>query len=359
MDTENSLKKLNDILIIAGKKGASDIHIAPETQIMLRVDGKMVRMSEDKVTSSEVDELIKPMLDSVGQEILVRTGETESAFTVPGLNRLRVSVFRQRGTYAAQLRLLPLEIPEPGELKIPEAVVGLTNCRQGLVIVSGPAGSGKTTTLAALVSVIAKRDAKTIITLEKPVEYLLQHHTSMVLQREIGSDSMSFASGLLAAVRQDPDVIVVGEICDYETMRIALNAAETGHLVFCAMHTNSVSASIDRIIGAFPPYQQQQTRVQLSEVLEGIIVQQLIPKQNAAGRIAAFEVLLANPAVRSLIREGKSYQLPTVLRTGQREGMQTMDDAIYDMYMKSCISSDAAVSCSQDPEGMRQKVQLF
>lgn len=359
MDGENSLKKISEILEVARERGASDIHLAPGTQIMFRIDGALVQMSEDKIEPYEIEKLIEPMLTDTQKVDLEKNGELDFAYSIPGFNRLRVNVFRQRGTYAMALRLLSFEIPTPKSLGVPESVVELTAKKRGLVLVTGATGSGKSTTLASLIGVIAQNYAKTIITLEDPIEYLHQHNKSMVLQREIGYDSMSYASALRAALRQDPDVILVGEMRDLETISIAITAAETGHLVFSTLHTNSAAASIDRIIDVFPPYQQQQIRVQLAGVLEGIVAQQLLPKQNSGGRVAAFEVMIANPAVRNLIREGKAYQLPSILQTSRKEGMQTMDDAIYDLYMKSYISSETAISYSQDPAGMKQKVQLF
>lgn len=359
MDQEKSLHKISEILEVARERGASDIHLAPGTQVMFRIDGRLVQMSEEKVEPYEVEKLIEPMLTEDQRAELEKKGELDFAYSVPGFNRLRVNVFRQRGTYAMALRLLSFEIPTPKSLGVPDSVVELTAKKRGLVLVTGATGSGKSTTLASLIGVIAQNYAKTIITLEDPIEYLHPHNKSMVLQRAIGYDSMSYANALKAALRQDPDVILVGEMRDLETISTAITAAETGHLVFSTLHTNSAAASIDRMIDVFPPYQQQQIRIQLAGVLEGIVAQQLLPRQNSVGRIAAFEVLLANPAVRNLIREGKAYQLPSVLQTSRKEGMQTMDDAIYDLYMKSDISSETAISYAQDPAGMKQKVQLF
>lgn len=359
MTEEESLKRISEILEEAKKRGASDIHLAPRTQVMFRIDGELVRMSEETIKPYEIEDLIKPMLTDEQAKMLERDGELDFAYSIKGFNRLRVNVFRQRGTYAMALRLLSFEIPTPRELGVPDAVIDLTERKRGLVLVTGTTGSGKSTTLASLIGVIAKKYAKTIITLEDPIEYLHQHNKSMVLQREIGYDSKSYANALRAALRQDPDVILVGEMRDLETISIAITAAETGHLVFSTLHTNSAAAAIDRIIDVFPPHQQQQVKVQLSGVLEGIIAQQLLPRQNSGGRIAAFEVMLANPAVRNLVREGKAYQLLSVLQTSRKEGMQTMDDAIYDLYMKSYISSETAISYAQDQGGMKQKVQLF
>ena len=359
MEQEKSLHKLSEILEVARERGASDVHLAPGTQIMFRVDGELVQMSDEKVEPDEIEKLIEPMLTEYQRAELEKNGELDFAYSIPEFNRLRVNVFRQRGTYAMAIRLLSSKIPAPVSLGIPEPVVNLTAKKHGLVLVTGATGSGKTTTLASLIGEISQNYAKTIITLEDPIEYLHLNNRSMVLQREIGCDSMSYANALKAALRQDPDVILVGEMRDLETISTAITAAETGHLVFSTLHTNSAAAAIDRMVDVFPTHQQQQIRVQLADVLEGIVAQQLLPKQSSGGRIAAFEVLLANQAVRNLIREGKAYQLPSVLQTSRKEGMQTMDDAIYDLYMKSYISSETAIAYAQDPAGMKQKVQLF
>lgn len=351
--------EIMEILEEAQRREASDIHLACDTQVMFRVDGKLVRMSEDIVSACEIEKMLETMLGKEQQEELERAGELDFAYSIPGFQRLRVNAFRQRGTYAVAIRILSVEIPNPRKLGIPQSVIELTKKKRGLVLVTGATGSGKSTTLAALIGVIAEQYEKSIITLEDPIEYLHKNGKSMVLQREIGSDSRSYANALRAALRQDPDVILVGEMRDLETISIAITAAETGHLVFSTLHTNSAPASIDRMIDVFPPHQQQQIRVQLAGVLEGVVAQQLLPKQDTKGRVAAFEVMLANAAVCNLIREGKSYQLPSTIQTSRKEGMQTMDDAIYELYMKSYINSDTAVSYAQNPAEMKQKVQLF
>lgn len=348
-----------DILEEAQNRGASDVHLAPRTQVMFRVDGKLVKMSEDIVPPFAVEKIIELMLTPEQMEELEEAGELDFAYSIAGFKRLRVNVFRQRGTYAMAIRLLSFEIPDPKKLGVPQSVIDLTEKKRGLVLVTGATGSGKSTTLAALIGVIAQNHEKSIITLEDPIEYLHQHGKSMVLQREIGYDSKSYANALRAALRQDPDVILVGEMRDLETISIAITAAETGHLVFSTLHTNSAAAAIDRMIDVFPPHQQQQIRVQLAGVLEGVISQQLLPRQNSGGRVAAFEVMLINSAIRNLIREGKNYQIPSIIQTNRKEGMLAMDDAIYDLYMKSYIDSETAISYAQDPAGMKQKVQLF
>lgn len=359
MEGENGILNITEILETARKQGASDIHLAPGTQVMFRVDGSLVRMSEEVVKPYEIEEMLKTMLSDAQLAELEDNGELDFAYSITGLNRMRINVFSQRGTYAMSIRLLSFEIPQPKELGLPEAVIELTNRKKGLVLVTGTTGSGKSTTLASLIEVIAQNYQKSIITLEDPIEYLHQHNKSMVLQREIGYDSKSYPRALKAALRQDPDVILVGEMRDIETISIALTAAETGHLVFSTLHTDSVVASIDRIVDIFPPYQQQQIRVQLSEVLEGVLAQQLLPKQNGGGRVAAYEVLLANQTIRTIIRDGKGHQLEAAIQNSHSEGMQLMDDAIYDLYLKSFIDSETAIKFAHDSVSMRQKVQLF
>ena len=317
------MNRIEMFLREGNEKGASDIHLAPGSPVMFRIDG-----------------------------------ELDFAYSIAGFHRVRFNVFRQRGTYAVALRILSFEIPEAKKLGIPPSVVDLTNRKRGLVLVTGPTGSGKSTTLASLIHIISETYAKTIITLEDPIEYLHPHSKSIVLQREIGYDSKSYASALRAALREDPDVILVGEMRDLETISIAITAAETGHLVFSTLHTNSAAATIDRVIDVFPPHQQQQTRIQLSGVIEGIIAQQLLPKEGG-GRVAAYEVMLATPAIRNLIREGKSFQIQSMIQTSKKLGMQAMDDAIYDLYMQNKISAEDAVSFAQEPAVMQQKVTLF
>lgn len=352
------MSKIEDILIEGNSRGASDIHLCPRSPVMFRIDGELVPMSEELIKSYEIEEIIKPMLTEEQMSELEQKGELDFAYSIAGFNRVRVNVFRQRGTYAMALRILSFEVPTPKEIGVPEAVINLTAKKRGMVLVTGATGSGKSTTLASLIGTISKNYKKTIITLEDPIEYLHKHGNSMVLQREIGYDSMSYANAVRAALRQDPDVILVGEMRDLETISIAITAAETGHLVFSTLHTNSAASAVDRIIDVFPPFQQQQIRVQLAGVLEGIIAQQLLPKEGG-GRVAAFEVMLAVPAIRNLIREEKSFQIPSVIQTNKKMGMQTMDDAIYDLYMKSYIDAETAITFAHDAAGMTQKINLF
>lgn len=347
-----------DILKNAKTQNSSDIHIAPGNPVMLRIDGTLQPQGTANLTAQETSDILKPIIPKELMEELLNKGELDFAFSVDDFSRVRANVFRQRGSYAAALRILSYDVPSPEELGIPKAVVDLTTKMRGLVLVTGATGSGKSTTLASLIDVIARRDAKNIITLEDPIEYLHSNKKSIVTQREVGKDTTSYAMALRAALRQDPDVILVGEMRDLETISTAITAAETGHLVFSTLHTNSASDAIDRIIDVFPPHQQQQIRVQLSGVLEGVIAQHLLPMVNG-GRVAAFEVLLANNAVRNLIREAKAFQIPSIIQTSKRDGMQVMDDCILNYFNQGLISPETAVAFAHDPVNMASRVRLY
>ena len=267
-----------------------------------------------------------------------------------------MNVFKQRGTLASVMRALPFDIPEPEKLGLPPEVVAVTEKRRGLILVTGPTGSGKSTTLASIIDKINdSRDAH-IITLEDPIEYLHNHRKSMINQREIGLDTLSYAAALRAALREDPDVILVGEMRDLETISTAITAAETGHLVLSTLHTIGAAATIDRIIDVFPPHQQQQIRVQLAMVLEAVISQQLMPTADRRARVAAFEVMFANSAIRNLIRESKTPQIMSIIQTNRKDGMITMDDAIYDLYQRGLVTRDDAITFAQDSAFMMRKI---
>ena len=337
---------------------ASDIHFTVGCSPFFRIDGMLIPQEGEKLMPKDMEELLLPILDQRHREELEENGQTDLAYAIRGVGRFRVSIFKQRGTLASVMRCLPFTIPEAKSLGIPEEVQALTQKRRGLVLVTGPTGSGKSTTLASLVDIINRTYPYHIITLEDPIEYLHRHQKSIVNQREIGSDSSDYTQALRAALREDPDVILVGEMRDLETISTALTAAETGHLVLSTLHTIGAAKTIDRIIDVFPPNQQQQIRIQLASVLECIVSQQLICKEDGHGRVAALEVLFANNAVRNLIRENKTYQIPSIIQTGKRRGMQTMDDAIYDLFLRGDISAASAVSYAQDPVMMNNKVDF-
>lgn len=348
---------LEDIVQMAKDKGSSDIHIAPEEPLMIRVDGVLIPITEGNLLPEDTKELAQSMLSQRHWEILQEKGEVDCSHSVEGCARMRVNAFKEKDHYAMVFRLLAMDIPQAESLGIPPSVLDLTTKRRGLVLVTGATGSGKSTTLAAMIDIIARTYAKNIITLEDPIEYVHHYHKSAIVQREIGADTQSYANALRAALRQDPDVILVGEMRDLETISTAITAAETGHLVFSTLHTNSAASTIDRVIDVFPPHQQQQIRVQLANVLEGVIAQQLLPKQRG-GRVAAFEILLANPAVRNMIREGKTHQIPSILQTGKRSGMQTMDDNILELFMKREISAETAVAFAHDATSVKEKTMF-
>lgn len=347
------------IVNTAQNKGASDIHLSPLCPLMIRIDGDLVPVTQEALGAEEIEQLAREIVGEKRWRELEEKGEVDCAYTVEGMARMRVNVFRQKGTYAIALRLLSVSIPSLEQLGIPQSVLALTEKKRGLVLVTGATGSGKSTTLAALINIIAKKYPKHIITLEDPIEYLHEHSKATVVQREIGDDTLSYANALRAALRQDPDVILVGEMRDLETISTAITAAETGHLVFSTLHTNSAATTIDRVVDVFPPHQQQQVRVQLANVIEGVIAQQLLPKQSSHGRVAAFEIMLSNPAVRNMIREGKSHQIPSVLQTNKKAGMQTMDDCLVDLYMKRQISAETAVLFAHDIAAVKEKVTFM
>lgn len=351
--------ELADLLRTAVEKGASDLHLTAGRPPVLRINGELTFIENEPVLTKEmIPVLLEPMLTAERKGELDRNGQVDFSYGLPGLGRFRVNVFHQRSTVSAVMRLIPHEIPPFERLGLPEVVKDFTEKTRGLVLVTGPTGSGKSTTLASLIDIINTNRSCHIITLEDPIEYLHQHKRSIINQREIGTDTVSFAGALRAALREDPDVILVGEMRDFETIQTALTAAETGHLVLATLHTNDATQTVDRIIDVFPPHQQAQIRVQLSLTLQGIISQQLIPRADIPGRVLACEVLVATSAVRNIIREGKTYQLPTVMQTGGKLGMQTMDNSLRDLYRQRKITIQEALLRASDPEEFKRMVEF-
>ena len=337
-----------ELISLAIDKGASDLHLSVGVPPCLRVNGAIIRLEDSIYLPETLESIVNDVIDEKHREILDSAGEADFAYSIPSLGRFRVNVFRQRGSLSMAVRILNLQIPSPEKLGLPEAVIEMTDKHRGLVLVTGATGSGKSTTLASLIDVINQKHSYHIITLEDPIEYLHRHGKSIVNQREMGTDSKNYSAALRAALRQDPDVILVGEMRDLETISIAVTAAETGHLVFSTLHTIGAANTVDRIIDVFPPYQQQQIRTQLADVLQCVVSQQLIPKMNGKGRVAAMEVMLTNNAIRNHIREAKTFQIPTVIQTSGKVGMKTMDDALFELYTRGEISQENALFYAQE-----------
>lgn len=351
-----AMPTLEEILTVAYNAGASDIHITVGLPPVMRLNGHLMKLDYPVLTANDTLELCVNMLKPKQREKFEERGEYDMSVAFPGIGRYRVNVFKQRGCIGIALRTVTTEIPQAEQLGIPQSVIDLYTRKRGLILVTGPTGSGKSTTLASIIDKINKTRDAHIITLEEPIEYSHEHHMAMVNQREVGQDTESFANALRAALREDPDVILVGEMRDYETISTAITAAETGHLVLSTLHTIDAASTVDRIIDAFPPHQQQQIRVQLSAVLVCIISQSLIPNITEDGRVAAFEVMHANAAVKNLIREGKSHQLQSVIQTSKREGMCTMDDYLMQLYMSRKISKENCIQYAQNPDKMRGQI---
>lgn len=345
-----------ELLKIAKEKGASDLHITVGVPPKVRVNGQLTALDYERVMPEDANRLLEEVVTGRHLSLYQEKGEIDLSFSIPELGRYRVNAFKQRGTAAMALRLVGTEVPPPEKLGVPVSVIDLYQRKRGLILVTGPTGSGKSTTLAAIIDKINSNREAHVITLEDPIEYLHRHKMATVNQREIGLDTQSYANALRASLREDPDVILVGEMRDYETISVAVTAAETGHLVLSTLHTIGAASTIDRVIDVFPPHQQQQIKVQLANVLECVVSQQLIPTADGTGRVAAFEVMHANYAVRNLIREGKSHQLASIMQTNRKMGMVTMDEAITQLFYEGKISKEMAVQYAQDPDNMERSV---
>lgn len=347
---------VEEILSKAKESGASDVHITVGIPPKMRVNGKLITMEGAKLLPADTMEIAIHVMNEKQRQYFEEYGEVDMSFAIAGEGRYRVNIYKQRGSIAMAFRLVDTDIPTPESLGVPESVVDLYQKKRGLVLVTGPTGSGKSTTLASIIDTINNHREAHVITLEDPIEYLHQHKKSIVNQREIGLDSNNYARALRAALREDPDVILVGEMRDFETISTAITAAETGHLVFSTLHTIGAASTVDRIIDVFPPHQQQQIRVQFANVLEAVVSQQLVPTVDGKGRVAAFEVLHNNTAVRNLIREGKTHQLTSIMQTNRKAGMLTMDDALAQLYMEMKIDREMALQFAQDPDSIKNKL---
>ncbi len=345
------MANLHQLLQTMIDKGASDLHITTGSPPQLRIDGQLVPMNLPPLSAAETKQLCYSILTDVQKHRFEENDELDLSFGIKGLSRFRANVFLQRGAVAAAVRTIPFKIMSLDELNLPPIVSELVNKTRGLILVTGPTGSGKSTTLASMIDKINSERHEHIITVEDPIEFLHQHKKGLVNQREVGADTKGFKQALKYVLRQDPDIVLIGEMRDLETMEAALTVSETGHLALATLHTNSAVQTINRIIDVFPPHQQPQVRAQLSFVLEGIIAQQLIPKMSGQGRVMAAEVLIPSPAIRNLIREDKIHQLYSSMQTGQAKfGMQTMNQALYDLFAKRIISYDEALGRSPVPD---------
>jgi len=350
--------QLHQLLRAMIEKGASDLHITTGQSPLLRIDGAIVPLKLPKLEPVDTKRLCYTILTEEQKIQFEQNNELDFAFGVRGLSRFRANIFMQRDNVAGAFRTIPFKILSFEELGLPPIVPELANKPSGLVLVTGPTGSGKSTTLASMIDKINQEQRMHIITIEDPIEYLHPHKLSVVNQREVGTDTESFKIALKYVLRQDPDVVLVGEMRDLETIEAALTISETGHLVFATLHTNSAVSTINRVIDVFPPHQQQQVRVKLSFVLQGVVSQQLIPRMGSPGRTLAMEVLIPNPAIRNLIREDKIHQIYSQMQVGQeKHGMQTLNQALFSLWSRRVISLEEAQGRSLEPDELRMMME--
>jgi len=352
--------EIMDFFKQAVEQEASDIFLIPGMPFSYKIGGNITYQGEEKIFPEEMDRMIAQIYQIAGNRdmsTVLSGGDDDFSFAISGLSRFRASVMRQRGSLAAIIRIVRFELPNFQSLNIPRNVIDIAKMTKGLVLVTGPAGSGKSTTLASIINEINMTRNAHVITLEDPIEYLHRHKLSVVTQREVGTDTTSYMSGLRAALRQAPDVILLGEMRDFETIRTAMTAAETGHLVISTLHTIGAANTIDRIIDNFPPNQQDQIRIQLSMVLQAVVSQQLIPRIDMVGEIPALEIMFLNNAIRNMIRESKIHQIDNVIATSQKEGMVAMDASLIQLYQNKVISKEDAIIYSNNSELMAKKIE--
>jgi twitching motility protein PilT len=348
---------LHQLLKILVESNGSDLHITTNTPPQIRVDGKMTPLDFPPMNQVETKQLCYSVLTDAQKHKFEEENELDLSFGVKGLSRFRGNIFIQRGAVAGVFRVIPYKILTFEELNLPPVVSELAAKPRGLILVTGPTGSGKSTTLASIIDYINLNRHEHIVTIEDPIEYLHPHKGCLVNQREVGADTKSFKNALKYILRQDPDVVLVGELRDLETIEAALTLSETGHLCLATLHTNSCAQTINRIVDVFPPYQQTQIRAQLSFVLEGIMSQTLMPKMNSKGRIMALEIMVPNPAIRNLIREDKVHQIYSQMQVGQDKfGMQTMNQSLYALFSKRLISLEEALGRTSDPDELKQMI---
>lgn len=347
-----------ELLKKAIEQNASDLHITVGIPPTYRINGALVPYGKESLTPEDTMQYVNFVLNKEQRAKFEEIGDLDLSYSLQGIGRFRVNVFKQRGSDAMALRTVALKVPTLESLEMPPILKELSHKTRGLILVTGPTGSGKSTTLAAMVNEINNTRSCNVITIEDPIEYMHKHNLSIVNQREVGHDTKSFANALRAALREDPDVILVGEMRDLETIAIAVTAAETGHLVFSTLHTIGASKTVDRIVDVFPPYQQQQIKIQLAAVIEGIISQQLLVRADGSGRVAALEIMVATPAIKNLVREGKTHQIDSAIQTGGKFGMKSMDMYLVDLYKKGVISYDETMTYCIDSDIMSRLINL-
>jgi len=352
---KENMIKLEELLRKTIERAASDLHLAVDAPPIIRIDEKLIPLGDKRLTNVDTRELAYSILSEEQRKTFEQEDELDLSLGIEGLSRFRINVFKQKNSIAVAIRAIPYKIKTFEELGLPvEVVSSLTKLPKGLILVTGATGSGKSTTLASMIDRINENRPCHIITVEDPIEYVHNHKKALINQREIGTDTHSFVNALKYVLRQDPDVILIGEMRDLETMAIALTAAETGHLVLATLHTNDSTQSINRLIDVFPPHQQNQVRIQLSFVLQAILSQQLIPQGDKKGRALALEIMVITPAIRSMIRESKTHQLYSVIQTGGKFGMRTMNQSLYELVQRHLISQQQALERSLDPEDLRR-----
>lgn len=345
---------LRDLLLMCVEKKASDLHLTEDEPPILRVDGKLMRSALDPVNKADLKKLIYSILTNPQKEIFERDLELDFSLALPGMDRFRINIHMQRGSVEAAFRRVPLDVPSIDSLKLPTIAIDLARRPNGLVLVTGPTGMGKTTTLAAMIELINQEKECLMISIEDPIEFVHKNKRSIIKQREVYADTRSFAEALRHALRQDPNVIVVGEMRDLETISTTLTAAETGHLVLATLHTPDAPQTIERIIDVFPPHQQQQVRLQLADCLQGVISQLLLPHVSGIGRVLSTEIMIGTPAIRNLIREQEIEQIPTIMQTGSQFGMKTMDKSLKELFQQGQITLDIAMAKAKNIEEFRQ-----
>ena len=350
--------EMKELLLLMVNKGASDLHLTVPSPPVLRINGELIPQEDLPPLTAKDVELALEQVSTVEQRaVFDRKRELDFAYPVPGLARFRVNVLQQRGVMSLVFRFVPFYIPSIDEWGLPQILKELILKPRGLILVTGPTGSGKSSTMAAMLSHLNDNMRRNVITIEDPIEFVFRNKKCLIRQRDVGDDTESFSSALIHVLRHDPDVIVIGEMRDLDTISTAIRAAETGHLVLATLHTTDAAQTVDRIIDVFPANQQAQVRLQFSQVLEAILTQCLLPRIDGKGRVAAFEIMLGNPAVRNLIRSAKSHELPNTIQLSTKEGMQTLDQALTDLVRRNIVTQEEAIMKSSNPVKLQQSLQ--